>query len=172
MRIGIISTLSVLLPLIYSPRPATAQFNPAGPQSVRQDELKPAGRGWVKRVASTPAEQALNSTLAALKEGNTSQGDLSQQLAHVMMRFAEDADRPPWPVVVSLTDKLTRELVGKQPNSDQKTAMRECIIEVMRREGTSNADLGSRIQDMIVGCRNDGWKVEIVCDGFYAGQEA
>ena len=42
MRIGMVSTLSVLLPLIYSPRPAAAQFNPAGPQSVRQDEFKPA----------------------------------------------------------------------------------------------------------------------------------
>src|SRR5437762_3164381 len=87
MRIGMFSALSVLLPLVYSPRPAAAQFNPAGPQSVRQDELKPAGRGWVKRVASTPEQAALNSTLAALREGNASQGDLSQQLAHVMMRL-------------------------------------------------------------------------------------
>ena len=172
MRIGMFSALSVLLPLVYSPRPAAAQFNPAGPQSVRQDELKPAGRGWVKRVASTPEQAALNSTLAALREGNASQGDLSQQLAHVMMRFAEDADRPPWPVVVSLTDKLTRELVGKQPNSAQTTAMRECIIEVMRRTGTSNAALASRLQQALFGIGIDSSKTLLVVRDFIAVREA
>src|SRR6266513_1083329 len=35
MRMGMVSTLSVLLPLIYPPRPAAAQFNPAGPQSCQ-----------------------------------------------------------------------------------------------------------------------------------------
>ena len=172
MRIGMLSTLSVLLPLVYSPRPAVAQFNPAGPQSVRQDELKPAGRGWVKRVASTAAEQALNSTLAALKEGNASQGDLSQQLAHVMMGLAENNRRPPWPLVVSFTDKLTRELIGKQPNSAQTTAMRECIVEVMRRTGTSNAGLASRLRQTLIGIGIDSSKTLLVVRDFIAVREA
>jgi hypothetical protein len=170
MRIGMVSTLSVLLPLIYSPRPAAAQFNPAGPQSVRQDELKPAGRGWVKRVSSTP-EQALDSTLVTLKEGRAWQSHLSQGLAHVMMRFAEDSDRPPWPVVVSFTDKLTRELIGKQPNSAQTTAMRECIVEVMRRTGTSNAGLASRLRQPLIGIGIDSSKTQLVVRDFIAVRE-
>ena len=144
MRFGMVSALSVLLPLIYSPRPAAAQFNPASPQSVRQDESKPAGGGlWGKQVSSTP-EQALDSTLETLKEGRASQSHLSQGFARVMMRLAEDNRRPPWPVLVSFTDKLTRELTGRQLNNAQITAMRECLIEVMRRTGTSNAGLASR----------------------------
>src|SRR6266480_2076595 len=113
MRIGMVSALSVLLPLIYSPRPAAGQFNPASPQSVRQDESKPAGGGlWGKQVSSTP-EQALDSTLATLKEGRASQSHLSQGLAHVMMRLAEDNPRELWPVLVSFTDKLTRAVASK-----------------------------------------------------------
>src|SRR5258708_39702206 len=121
MGIGMVSPLSFLLPLISYPRPAAAQFNPAGPQSVRQDEFKPAGGGLrVKQVSSTP-EQALDSTLVTLKEGRAWQSHLSQGLAHVMMTFAEDSDPPPWPVGVSFTDKLTRELIRKQPNRSHTT---------------------------------------------------
>ena len=171
MRMGMVSTLSVLLPLIYPPRPAAAQFNPAGPQSVRQDEFKPAGGGLrVKQVSSTP-EQALDSTLVTLKEVRTWQSHLSQGLAHVMMRFAEDSDRPPWPVVVSFTDKLTRELIGKQPNSDQTTAMRECIVEVMRRTGTSNAGLASRLRQTLIGIGIDSSKTQLVVRDFIAVRE-
>ena len=169
MRIG--TSLSVLLLLIYSPRPTAAQFNPASPQSVRQDELKPTGRGWVKRDSSTP-EQALDSTLLTLKEVRTWQNHLSQGLAHVMMRFAEDSDRPPWPVVVSFTDKLTRELIGKQPNIAQTTAMRECIVEVMRRTGTSNAGLASRLQQTLFGIGIDSSKTLLVVRDFIAVREA
>jgi hypothetical protein len=170
MRIRMVS-LSLLLPLIYCPLPATAQFNPANPQSVRQDELKPVGRGWVKQVSSTP-EQALDSTLATLKEGRDSQNHLSQGLAHVMMRFAEDGQRPPWPVVVRFTDKLTRELIGKQPNSAQTTAMRECIVEVMRRTGTSNAGLASRLQQTLIGIGIDSSKTQLVVRDLIAVREA
>src|SRR6266480_3296230 len=172
MRMGMVSTLSVLLPLIYPPRLAAAQFNPGGPQSVRQDEFKPAGGGLrVKQVSSTP-EQALDSTLVTLKEGRAWQSHISQGLAHVMMRFAEDGDRPPWPVVVSFTDKLTRELIGKQPNSAQTTAMRECIVEVMRRTGTSNPGLASRLQQALTGIGIDSSKTQPAVRDFIAVREA
>src|SRR6266403_960444 len=171
MRIGMVSALSVLLPSIYSPRPAAAQLNPAGPQSVRQDEFKPAGGGLrVKQVSSTP-EQALDSTLVTLKEVRAWQSHLSQGLAHVMMRFAEDSDRPPWPVVVSFTDKLTRELIGKQPNSAQTTAMRECSVEVMRRTGTSNAGLASRLRQTLIGMGIASAKAQLVVRDFIAVRE-
>src|SRR5580692_12581699 len=140
MRIGMVSALSVLLPLICSPRPAAAQFNPASTQSVL----------WVNQASSTP-EQALDSTLVTLKEGRASQSHLSQELVHVMMRLAENNHQPPWPVVVSFTDKLTGELVGRQMNNAQITTMRECIVEVMRRTGTSNAGLASRLQQTLIG---------------------
>jgi hypothetical protein len=164
-------SLSLLLPLIYCPHPAAAQFNPSSAQSVRQDELKPTGRGWVKRVSSTP-EQALDSTLLTLKEGRTSQNDLSQGLAHVMMRLAENNQRPPWPVVVSFTDKLTRGLIGRQLNSAQITAVRECLVEVMKRTGTSNAGLASRLQQTLIGIGIDSSKTQLVVRDFIAVREA
>ena len=91
MRIGMVSALSVLLPSIYSPRPAAAQFNPpSGPQSVRQDEFKPAGGGLrVKQVSSTP-EQALDSTLVTLKEVRAWQSHL---LCEGFVRV--EVDEPP-----------------------------------------------------------------------------
>src|SRR5437773_4232164 len=151
-----------------SPHPAAAQLNPASPQSVGRDDSRPPGGGlWVKQVSSTP-EQALDSTLETLKEGRASQSHLSQGLAHVMMRFAEDGDRPPWPVVVSFTDKLTRELIGKQPNSAQTTAMRECIVEVMRRTGTSNPGLASRLQQTLTGIGIDSSKTQPAVRDFIA----
>jgi len=156
MRIGMVSALSVLLPLIYSPRPAAAQFNPASPQSVR---------------SSTP-EQALDSTLVTLKEGRASQRDLSQELAHVMMRLTENNHQPPWPVVVSFADKLTRELIGRQLNNAQITAMRECIVEVMRRTGTSNAGLASRLQQTLIVIGIDSSKTQLVVRDFIAVREA
>jgi hypothetical protein len=171
MRIGMVSALSVLLPLICSPRPAAAQFNPASPQSVRQDESKPTTGEMVKQVSSTP-EQALDSTLVTLKEGRASQSHLSQELAHVMMRLAENNHQPPWPVVVSFTDKLTRELSGRQMNNAQITTMRECIVEVMRRTGTSNAGLASRLQQTLIGILIDSSKTQLVVRDFIAVREA
>jgi hypothetical protein len=164
MRIGMVSALSVLLPLICSPRPAAAQFNPASPQSVRQDQSIPA-------VSSTP-EQALDSTLVTLKEGRASQSHLSQELAHVMMGLAENNRQPPRPVVVSFTDKLTRELIGRQMNNAQITTMRECIVEVMRRTGTSNAGLASRLQQTLIGIGIDSSKTQLVVRDFIAVREA
>lgn len=99
----------------------------------------------------TSVEQALDATLAALKERNASQSRLSQQLAHVIMRLADNDRRPSWPVVVSFTDKLTRELIGSQLNSAQITTIRDCIIGVMRRAGTSTAGLASRLQQTLAG---------------------
>ena len=172
MRIEIASALSVLLPLICSPHPAAAQLNPASPQSVGRDDSRPPGGGlWVKQVSSTP-EQALDSTLLTLKEVRTWQNHLSQGLAHVMMRFAEDSDRPPWPVVVSFTDKLTRELTGRQLNNAQITAMRECLIEVMRRTGTSNAGLASRLHQTLIGIGIGSEKTQLIVRDFIALREA
>jgi hypothetical protein len=161
MRIGMVSALSVLLPLICSPRPAAAQFNPASPQSVL----------WVNQASSTP-EQALDSTLVTLKKGRASQSHLSQELAHVMMRLAENNHQPPLPVVVSFTDKLTGELVGRQMNNAQITTMRECIVEVMRRTGTSNAGLASRLQQTLIGIGIDSLKTQLVVRDFIAVREA
>ena len=125
----------------------------------------------MKQVSSTP-EQALDSTLVTLKEGRASQSRLSQELAHVMMRLVESNQQQPWPVVVSFTNKLTRELIGKQPNSAQTTAMRECIVEVMRRTGTSNAGLASRLQQTLFSIGIDSSKTQLVVRDFIAVREA
>jgi hypothetical protein len=125
----------------------------------------------MKQVSSTP-EQAVDLTLAALKDASASQSHISQTLAHVMMRLADNNQRPPWPVVVNFTDKLTRWLVGRQLNNAQITAMRECIVEVMRRTGTSNAGLASRFQQALIGLGIDSSKTQLVVGDFIAIREA
>jgi hypothetical protein len=140
-------------------------------QSVRQDESAQAGGGWqVRRPAS--AEQSLDSTLAALKEGAPSQNHLAQQLAHVMMGLAESNHRPTWPVVASFTDKLTKQLIGKQLNGAQMTALRQCLTEAMRRTSTSNAGLASRLQETLAGIGIEPPKTQPVVRDFIALREA
>jgi hypothetical protein len=89
-----------------------------------------------------------------------------------MMRLAENNQQPPWPVVVSFADKLTRELIGRQLNNAQITAMRECIVEVMRRTGTSNTGLASRLQQTLIGIGIDSSKTQPVVRDFIAVREA
>jgi len=96
----------------------------------------------------------------------------SHGLAHVMMRLAEDNRRPPWPVLVSFTDKFTRELTGSQLNNAQMTAMRECLIEVMRRTGTSNAGLATRLQQTLIGIGIGSEKTQLVVTDLISLREA
>ena len=151
MRIGMASALSVLLPLIYSHGATAAQSNSPSPQSV---------------------EQALDSTLVKLKEGRASQSRLSQELANLMMRLAENDHQPPRPVVVSFADKLTRELIGRQLNNAQITAMRECIVEAMRRTEMSNTGLAIRLQQTLIGIGIDPSKTQLIIRDFIAVREA
>jgi hypothetical protein len=89
-----------------------------------------------------------------------------------MMRLAEDNPREPWPVLVNFTDKLTPELTGRQLNNAQITAMRECLIEVMRRTGTSNAGLASRLQQTLIGIGVGSEKTQLIVRDFIALREA
>jgi len=89
-----------------------------------------------------------------------------------MMRLADDNPRTPWPVLVSFTDKLTRELTGRLLNNAQITAMRECLIEVMRRTGTSNAGLASRLQQTLIGIGIGSEKTQLIVRDFIALREA
>ena len=139
---------------------------------LRVGESKPVGEWFVAKQVSPTPEQEVDSTLAALKEAGASQSRLSQSLAQVMMRLAENNQRPPLPVVVNFTDKLTRLLVGKQMNNAQRTAMRECILEVMRRTGTSNAGLASRFQQTLIGIGVDSSKTQPVVRDFILIREA
>lgn len=94
-------------------------------------------------------EAAIDSILAALKERSASQSRLSEQLAYAMMGLAEKDHHPPSTLVVVFTTKLTRELLGKPLNNVQATALRECLSEAMRRTGTSNARLATRLQEIL-----------------------
>jgi len=89
-----------------------------------------------------------------------------------MMRLAEDNPRELWPVLVSFTDKLTRELTGRQLNNAQITPMRECLIEVMRRTGTSNAGLASRLHQTLIGIGIGSEKTQLIVRDFIALREA
>lgn len=137
--------------------------------SVRLDRLPQPSQYQVKR---TPPEQELNSTLAALKQGRTPQSDLSQQLAHVMMRLAEDDHRPPWPLLVSFTDKLTPEVIGRQLSNAQVTIIGECIVEGMHRTGNSNAELASRLQQTLIGLGIESSKTQAIIGDFIRIREA
>jgi hypothetical protein len=129
-------------------------------QSARQDEFIPVGGGlWANQTTSV--QEAIDSTLAALKEEGAAQSRLSDQLAYVMMRLAENDRRPPWPVVLSFTDKLTRELIGRQLSSAQITAMRQCMAEVMRRTG-SNADSASRFRETLIAIGVGSSKIQLI----------
>ena len=89
-----------------------------------------------------------------------------------MMGLAESNRQPQRHVVVSFTDKLTRELIGRQMNNAQITTLRECIVEVMRRTGTSNAGLASRLQQTLIGIGIDSSKTQLVVRDFIAVREA
>lgn len=156
MRIPMVSALFIAFVSACIPHPAIAQGQP-----VRNDELTPEtsaavqrlqqmarNGGW--RLVQLPSDQAaIESTLAALKEKSASQSDLSEQLAHTMMRLTDKDHRPPWPLVFIFADNLTRELLGKQWANDQNTALRECISQSVRATGTSNMGLASRLQEAL-----------------------
>jgi len=129
-------------------------------QSVREDE------------ATRATLSKLNSTLMALKDAGASQASLSQQLVDEMMSLAENEHRPSRPVVTSFADELTRELTGRGLNSAQITAMRQCIVEVMHRTGTSNLDLASRLQETLAGIGIGSSRRQLIVRNFIAVREA
>ena len=129
-------------------------------QSVREDE------------ATRVTLSKLNSTLMALKDAGASQASLSQQLVDEMMSLAENEHRPSRPVVTNFADELTRELTGRGLNSAQITAMRQCIVEVMRRTGTSNLELASRLQETLAGIGIGSSKTQLIVRNFIAVREA
>ena len=139
-------------------------------QSARQDQSRRPGAWQLKEPTSV--EGALDSTLAALRERDASQSRLSQQLAHVMMRVADNDRQPAWPVLVSFTDKLTRELTGRQLDIVQIRTIRDCLIGVMRRAGTSTAGLASRLQQTFAAIGIDSSKTQLVVTDFIAVGEA
>jgi len=63
-------------------------------------------------------------------------------------------------------------LIGRQMNNAQITTMRECIVEVMRRTGTSNAALATRLQQTLIGIGIDSSKTQPVVRDFIAVREA
>jgi hypothetical protein len=50
--------------------------------------------------------------------------------------------------------------------------MRECLIEVMRRTGTSNAGLASRLQQTLIGIGIGSEKTQLIVRDFIALREA
>jgi hypothetical protein len=140
-------------------------------QPVRYDERTPVTGGlWLMQQASERA--AIDSTLAALKEKGASQSRLSEQLAHAMMRLADKDHQPPWPLVVSFADNLTRDLLGNQLTTAQNTALRECLSEAARPTGTSNARLATRLQEILAAAGLKPWKSQLIIDEFIKLRES
>jgi len=134
-------------------------------QPVRHDEPIPVAEGgWLMQQPSEDA--AIKSTLAALKQGGASQGRLSQQLAHAMMGLTDQDHRPPWPVVIVFAENLTQGLLGKQLTNAEDTALRECLSEAVRRTGTSNARLASRLQEILATAGLTSLKTQIIVSKF------
>ena len=133
--------------------------------SVRHDEPTPVGEGlWLMQGPSEDA--AIDSTLAALRQGGVSQSRLSQQLAHAMMGLTDKEHRPPWPLVIILAETITQGLLGKQLTNPQDTALRECLSEAVRRTGTSNARLASRLQEILASAGLTSSKTQIIVSEF------
>jgi len=129
-------------------------------QSVRED------RGTVAAIGR------LRSTLVTLQDAGASRASLSQELVDEMTSLAEIGHRPPRPVVATFADELTRELIGRKLNSEQMTAIHQCIVEVVRRVGTSNLNLAKRLQDTLVSSGIDSSKTQLVVRNFIAVGEA
>ena len=106
--------------------------------------------GQVARYdANSAAISKLNSALMALNEARASQASVSEQVVEGMMLIAETEERSLRPVVERFANGLTKELVGRHLNTDQLTAVRQCIVEVMRRTGTSNVNSAARLQEAL-----------------------
>lgn len=134
-------------------------------QPVRHDEPIPVAEGG--SLMQQPSEGAsIDSVLAALKQGSASQNRLSQQLAHAIMGLTDRDHRPPWPLVIIFADNLTRELLGKHLTNAQNTALRECLSEAVRRTGTSNARLASRLQEILATGGLTSSKTQIIISDF------
>ena len=120
-----------------------------------------------------PSEQAaIDSTLAALKEKGASQSRLSEQLADAMIVLAEKDHHPPMTLVVVFATKLTRELLGKPLNNVQAAALRECLSEAVRRTGTSNARLATRLQEILTTVGIKSWRTQGIIDDFVKLRES
>jgi hypothetical protein len=129
-------------------------------QSVREDGGTAAAIG------------KLNSTLVTLKDAGASRASLSQQLVDEMTSMAETGHRPPRPVVASFADELTRGLIGRKLNSAQMTAIQQCIVEVVRRAGTSNLGLANRLRETLISSGIDSSKTQLIVRNFIAVGEA
>jgi hypothetical protein len=128
---------------------------------------------WLPHSWLMPSQDAaIDSTLAALKQEGASQSRLGQQLAHAMMGLTDKDDRPPWPLVNTFADNLTHELVGKQLTSAQNTALRECLSEAVRRTGTSNARLASRLQEILTAAGLKPSRTQIIISDFVKLRES
>jgi len=125
-----------LLPFVLASlvTPAVAQN---GGQAVREND------------ADAAAISKLDSALTALNDARASQASVSEQVVEGMMVLAENEERPLRPVVARFADELTRELVGRLLNTDQMTAVRQCVVEVMHRTRTSNLNLATRLQEAL-----------------------
>jgi hypothetical protein len=86
--------------------------------------------------------------------------------------LAENDERPLRLVVERFADGLIRELVGKHLNSDQITAVRQCIVEVMRRTGASNLNLATRLQETLTSIGVTSWKKKLIVKDFIKVGEA
>lgn len=129
-----------------------------------------AARPWFKWINGEQA--AIDSILAASKEKGASHSQLSEQLAHAMMRLADKDNRPPWPLVSLFTDNLTRQLLGNQLTAAQNAALRDLLSEAMRPTGTSNARLATRLQEILVAAGLNPWKSQLIISDFIKLRES
>ena len=139
-------------------------------QQPSEGVFERAARPWFRWMSDKQA--AIDSTLAALKEKGASQSRLSEQLAHAMMQLADKDRQPPWALVAIFADNLTRDLVGNQLTGRQDTALRECLSEAMRRTGTSNARLATRLQEILAAVALKSSRTQAIINDFIRLRES
>jgi hypothetical protein len=130
------------------------------------------GQAVRENDADSAAISKLNSALMALNDARASQASVSEQVVEGMMLLADNEERPLRPVVERFADGLIRELVGKHLNSDQLTAIRQCIVGVMHRTGASNLNLATRLQETLTSIGIASWKKQLIVKDFIKVGEA
>lgn len=164
-------------------RPTTAQGDlqpPAklpdlqSPQTWERLRTSPGAHPeWLPHRWLMPSQEAaIDSTPAALKQEGASQSRLSQQLAYAMMGLTDKDPLPPWPLVIIFAENLTRELLGKQLTNAQNTALRECLSEAVRRTGTSNARLATRLREILTAAGLKPSRTQIIISDFVKLRES
>jgi hypothetical protein len=131
-----------------------------------------SGQAVRENDADAAAISKLNFALTALNDARTSQASSSEQVVEGMMLLAENEEQPLRPLVTRFADELTREMAGRRLKTDQIAAVRQCMVDVMHKTGSSNFTLASRLQEAMTSIGISSSKRLLIVNDFIKVGEA